>query len=124
MKSSTSGHTGGAGALQGEARGGVIDVDDDSFDAEVLRAERPVLVDFGAVWCGPCRALEPIIARIAEEHAREVKVVRVDIDECPRVAQRYQVRGAPTILIFKNGERTRSHLGVTTKERLMALLAD
>ena len=81
-------------------------------------------MDFGATWCGPCKALEPIVEAIARERASDVKVVKIDIDESPKVSQRYQVRGAPTVIVFKNGEKTKVHLGMTTKARLLALLED
>jgi thioredoxin 1 len=100
----------------------VTAVDDDSFDAEVLRADGPVLVDFGARWCGPCRALDPIIDRIAEENVGRVKVVTVDIDDAPETAARYGVRGAPTVMVFEGGVRMAQRLGLTTKENLLKLL--
>ena len=102
--------------------GTVIEVDDATFDEEVLRASVPVLVDFGATWCAPCRALHPIVQRIAAEHAGRIKVVTVDTDASPRTAARYGVRAVPTVLVFRAGERTASHLGVTSKEKLVALL--
>jgi|SRR5580698_4382418 thioredoxin 1 len=100
----------------------VIEVDDDSFDEEVLAAEVPVLVDFGAPWCGPCKALAPIVARLATETAGRVKVVTMDTDASPRTAQRYGIRAVPTLLVFRNGERTSGHLGVASKEKLLELL--
>lgn len=100
----------------------VTAVDDRSFAAEVLRAESKVLVDFGARWCGPCRALDPIIARIADENVGRVKVVTVDIDEAPEVAARYGIRAAPTVMVFERGERQAQRVGLTTKENLLKLL--
>jgi thioredoxin 1 len=100
----------------------VTAVDDRSFEAEVLRAEGAVLVDFGAKWCGPCRALDPIIARIADENVGRVKVVTVDIDDAPEVAARYGIRGAPTVMVFERGERRAQRVGLTTKENLLKLL--
>ncbi|HEY1693157.1 MAG TPA: thioredoxin [Polyangiaceae bacterium] len=100
----------------------VLAVDDGSFDREVLAAEVPVLVDFGARWCGPCRALAPVVERLAAENAGRIKVVTVDTDDAPRTAERYGVRGVPTVLVFRGGRRTASHLGVTTKEKLLALV--
>jgi thioredoxin 1 len=100
----------------------VVDVDDTTFEKEVLTAEVPVLVDFVAPWCGPCKALAPIVERVAAENAGRIKVVRVDTDESPKTAQRYGVRGVPTLLVFRGGEKTASHLGVTTKERVLQLL--
>ncbi|MDB4929803.1 MAG: Thioredoxin [Myxococcaceae bacterium] len=100
----------------------VTPVDDATFEAEVLRATGPVLVDFGAQWCGPCRALDPIIDRIADEQVGRVKVVTVDIDEAPETAVRYGVRAAPTVMIFEGGEKRAQRVGLTTKEKLLALL--
>ena len=100
----------------------VTAVDDRSFEAEVLRAEAKVLVDFGARWCGPCRALDPIIARIADENVGRVKVVTVDIDDAPEVAARYGIRAAPTVMVFERGERLAQRVGLTTKENLLKLL--
>lgn len=102
--------------------GTVIEVDDATFDEEVLRATVPVLVDFGAPWCGPCRALHPIMQRIAAENAGRLKVVTLDTDASPRTAARYGVRAVPTVLVFRSGERTASNLGLTSKEKLLALL--
>jgi thioredoxin 1 len=100
----------------------VIEVDDDSFEAEVLRAEGTVLVDFGATWCQPCKVLEPIIERLAEENAGVLKVAKIDLDASPVVASRYGIRGAPTVVVFRGGEKKAQHLGVTTKERLLELV--
>jgi thioredoxin 1 len=100
----------------------VIEVDDSTFDDEVLAAELPVLVDFGAEWCPPCRALAPIVARVANETAGQVKVVTVNTDASPRVAQRYGIRGVPTLLVFRRGEKTAAHVGIATKEKVLALI--
>jgi thioredoxin 1 len=100
----------------------VIEVDDTSFDEEVLAAQIPVLVDFATPWCGPCKALAPIVARVASETAGRVKVVTIDTDASPRTAQRYGIRGVPTLLVFRNGEKTAGHVGVATKEKVLELL--
>jgi thioredoxin 1 len=98
-------------------------VDDDTFDQEVLRARLPVLVDFVARWCGPCRVMAPIVERLAAENAGRFKVVTVDTDESPGIARRYGVRAVPTVLVFHDGEKTASHLGTATKEKLLGMLA-
>jgi len=100
----------------------VIEVTDETFDAEVLKADKPVLVDFGATWCGPCKALAPVVDKLADETVGKYKIVKVDIDDAPGVAQKYRVRGVPTILVFKGGEKTAEHVGVTTKDKLLALI--
>ncbi len=105
------------------ANANVIEVDDSSFESEVLAAEVPVLVDFVAPWCAPCKALAPIVQRVAVETAGRVKVVTVDTDASPATAQRYGVRGVPTLLVFRNGELTAQHLGATTREKVLDLLA-
>jgi thioredoxin 1 len=100
----------------------VIEVTDENFDAEVLKADKPVLVDFGATWCGPCKALAPVVDKLADETVGKYKIVKVDIDDAPGVAQKYGIRGVPAILVFKNGEKTAQHVGVTTKDKLLALI--
>lgn len=100
----------------------VIELNDINFDAEVLQAKEPVLVDFGATWCGPCRALSPIIDKLADEHVGKVKVAKVDIDDAPGVARRYGVRSVPTVIFFEGGEKKGQHVGLTNKETLVKLL--
>ena len=88
------------------------------FDAEVLQSETPVIVDFWAEWCGPCRAVSPILEQIAEERADEVRVVKVNIDEEPELQQRYGILSIPTILLFKGGEPTAAAIGAQPKRML------
>jgi thioredoxin 1 len=109
--------------LFGMANHHVTRLDDATFDAEVLGSESslPVLVDFTAAWCGPCRALRPIVERIAERYSGQMRVAEVDIDEAPEVVRRYGIRGAPTVLVFRHGRETARQLGATTRERLLAL---
>jgi thioredoxin len=97
-------------------------VDEDSFPGEVLATEVPVLVEFGAKWCGPCRALEPILAALGEEGAGRWKIATVDIDESPTLARTYGVRGAPTVIVFARGAEAGRHLGMTRRETLVALV--
>jgi thioredoxin 1 len=104
------------------SRATAIEVDDATFEDEVLAAEVPVLVDVGATWCAPCKALAPIVDRVARETAGRAKVVKMDMDASPRTAQRYGIRGVPTILVFRHGEKTAQHLGATTREKLLAML--
>lgn len=97
-------------------------VDDASFEAEVLKADKPVLVDFGATWCSPCKALAPVVEKVADETVGKYKIVTVDIDDAPGVAQKYGIRGVPTLAVFRSGEKTASHVGVTSKEAILKML--
>jgi thioredoxin 1 len=83
---------------------GVVEVSDATFDQEVLRSEQPVLVDFWAVWCGPCKAIAPIVDGLAAAYAGKVKVAKVNVDENGATPSRYGVRGIPTLLFFKGGK--------------------
>ncbi len=100
----------------------VHSITDDNFTREVLSASEPVLLDFTAEWCGPCKRLAPIIDEIARETAGAVKVGKIDIDASPSVSSRFGIRGAPTVIVFKNGREVARQVGVTGKQRLLALL--
>lgn len=91
---------------------------DASFDAEVLGAEVPVLVDFTAAWCPPCRTIAPFLDEIAEELQGKVRIMKIDVDENPAVTVRYGVRSMPTLMVFKNGEPTAVQIGALPKLRL------
>jgi thioredoxin 1 len=95
---------------------------DDSFDQDVLQAEKPVLVDFWATWCGPCVAMAPVIDQVADEYEGKVKVGKLDVDSNPGSASRYQVRGIPTMLLFKNGQVVDQVVGAVGKAKLTQLL--
>lgn len=95
---------------------------DDNFEAEVLNSTLPVLIDFTATWCGPCKMLAPIVEKLADELEGKVKVGKLDIDHAPTVTARYGVRGVPTVMIFKNGQRVNQHVGLTNRETLLRLL--
>jgi thioredoxin 1 len=99
-------------------------VTDLTFAADVLAAERPVLVDFFAGWCGPCQTLAPILETIAEEQAGRIEVVKLDVDANPETTNRLGVRGLPTLVLFKNGQPVASQVGALPKARLKAWLAD
>ena len=99
-----------------------INLTSDSFDAEVLNSEIPVMVDFWAPWCGPCKMLGPVVSEIAEEQAGKLKVCKVNVDEEGDLARKFKVSSIPTVMVFKNGEMTGKHLGYCKKEELLELL--
>ncbi len=89
---------------------------DDNFDAEVLKSDVPVLVDFFATWCGPCKMLAPVMEELAEEYDGKVKIGKVDVDEAGGTASTYQVLSVPTVLLFKNGAPVEQFVGFQPKE--------
>jgi thioredoxin 1 len=95
-----------------------VAVKTDEFEEEVLRSDGPVIVDFWAEWCGPCRAVAPVLAEIALERAGEIRVVKVNIDEEPELAQRYGIMSIPTIVLFKGGEPAAAAIGAQPKRML------
>jgi len=100
----------------------VIHLNDAGFEAEVLKANVPVLVDFSATWCGPCRALTPVVEQIATDYAGRVKVGKIDVDECPNTAAKYMIRGVPTVLVFKDGKVSGQSVGLVPKTKLADML--
>lgn len=102
--------------------GNVLELTDSTFETEVIASATPVLVDFTATWCGPCKALAPVVQKIADENVGKFKVAKVDIDDCPGTTNRFGVRSVPTVLVFKNGKPVGQHVGVTTKEALIKML--
>lgn len=100
----------------------VINVNDVNFDSEVLKSSIPVLVDFSATWCQPCRAIAPLVNQLAGEFEGRVKVTAVDIDESPATAQKFQIRGVPTLLMIKDGKVVGQQVGASPKAKIQALI--
>jgi thioredoxin 1 len=99
--------------------GAIKVVTDESFEADVLKNPRPVVVEYWAEWCGPCRMVGPVLEEIAEEHADKIDVVKLNIDENPQTAQRYQVMAVPTLSVFSGGEVVKHVLGAKPKSALL-----
>lgn len=99
-----------------------IHVTTDQFDTEVLQSNVPVLVDFWAVWCGPCRAIAPHVDAISEEYAGRAKVVKLNVDEEPEIALRYGIQSIPTLLLFKDGKAQDMIVGVVPKQTIVQKL--
>ena len=99
-----------------------LEVNDSSFDEKVLKSEKPVMVDFWAEWCGPCRAIAPFIEEISEEYADKAIVLKCDVDDSPAVAAKYEIRNIPTVLYFKGGKIVDKQVGSAVKDTYAAKL--
>jgi thioredoxin 1 len=101
----------------------VVNVDDDNFEAEVLQSELPVLVDFSAAWCGPCKRLAPIVEKFASDNGGKVKVCTVDIDDAPNVAAKLGIRGVPTLMVFNGGTSLGHKVGLISLAEMSNFVA-
>lgn len=100
----------------------IVNTTDTDFDADVLQSDVPVLVDFWAAWCGPCKAIAPILEDLADEYQGKVKIVKVDVDNHPQSASRFGIRNIPTLFVFKDGEKVDSVVGLQSKAELAKVL--
>ena len=100
--------------------GNVIEINDSAFESEVVNSSTPVLVDFWATWCGPCRKLGPVIDEIAENYEGKVKFVKVNVEESIETAKKYSISGLPSLLIFKNGEAVERMAGLMPKSTIIS----
>lgn len=103
---------------------GIMEIGDSSFDSEVLQAEKPVLVDFWAPWCGPCRAIAPIVEELAESFGDTVKFAKCNVDENPVTPTKYGIKSIPTLIFFKDGKVLDKIVGIVAKSRLEEMIAN
>ena len=100
----------------------IVHVTDDAFDNEVINAEGPVLVDYWADWCGPCKMIAPILDEIADEYSGKIKIAKLNIDENPGTPPKYGIRGIPTLMLFKDGNVEATKVGAVSKSQLTAFI--
>lgn len=100
----------------------VVDITDENFEKEVLRSSEPFLLDLSAGWCGPCKAVEPIVHQLAAEYDGKVRFGQVDIDKSPQIPMRYQVRSVPTLIMFQNGDVVGQLIGAHPRQRIVDLI--
>ena len=104
--------------------GNIVHISDESFEEEVLQSEKPVLIDYWAEWCGPCKMIAPVLDEIATEYSDRLKVVKLNIDDNPQTPPKYGIRGIPTLMVFKNGQVEATKVGAVSKAQLTAFLDD
>lgn len=100
----------------------VKDVSDQDFDAEVLQSDKPVLVDFWAAWCAPCRMIAPTVDQVAQDYTGRAKVVKLNVDDNREISAKYNIRGIPTLLLFKDGEVKDQIVGATSKDQISRVI--
>ena len=102
----------------------ILHTSDEGFDTDVLQSDKPVLVDYWAEWCGPCKMIAPILEEVATEYGEKIKVCKMNIDENQETPPRYGIRGIPTLILFKNGEVEATKVGALSKSQLQSFLDD
>ena len=102
----------------------ILHTSDEGFDTDVLQSDKPVLVDYWAEWCGPCKMIAPILEEVASEYGEKIKVCKLNIDENQETPPRYGIRGIPTLILFKNGEVEATKVGALSKTQLQSFLDD
>ena len=102
----------------------ILHTSDEGFDTDVLQSDKPVLVDYWAEWCGPCKMIAPILEEVATEYGEKIKVCKMNIDENQETPPRYGIRGIPTLILFKNGEVEATKVGALSKTQLQSFLND
>jgi thioredoxin 1 len=100
----------------------IIHVSDESFEQEVLQSDKPVLIDYWAEWCGPCKMIAPVLDEVASEYSDKIRVAKLNIDDNPATPPKYGIRGIPTMMLFKNGEVEATKVGAVSKAQLTAFL--
>ena len=104
------------------AGNGIVEVTDANFDQDVLKSDKPVLVDFWATWCGPCRAIAPIVEELAKDYQGKVKIGKMDVDSNSATPMRYRITGIPTLLVFKGGQVADQLVGAVPKDQIVKVI--